>query len=481
MKIKSVLLFSFLLAAVASSAQAGLPWAGVSPDASGSYDIPWLGKVHEDATNGWVRHEQLGWMYATGDSPKSVYLYKPGAGWLWTSEDDAYYFYSYDIGGWLYYCPGTSNPQWFYDNKHATWVRDLLNGAEVTNLDAVIASVVQQTGVPALACAVVVKGKIIAHGEYGAIYKGSTTPVSAASKWVVGSITKSMTCILAEKMVEQGLVKWDDKLQDLLPDITMNAGWYNVTLDELAHHTAGIDDTAILLKFDVTTLSGMPAAERTEIATSILQDAPSWRPGTKYTYSSIGYILIGAALERRAGKSYEELLVSQVLAPLGLDSYGFLNPAAGANRESQPWGHYDGVPLDPDLATTGVIPAAIPAGGVNMTIDDLARYISANLSGQEGLCTLMTKPEWTMLHYNTSDANTSYAFGWYTGTYAADVGPYDFSHPGSDKTFTTLVVAAPSYDMCIALATNEGDVALSTPALSALYAAIANYYGLTSN
>lgn len=132
MKKSLLLILALTFGTIAASAK--LPWAGVEPAADGSYDIPWLGKIAEEATNGWVRHKELGWIYADGASAQSVYIYKPGAGWLWTGENSAHYFYSYDIGGWLYYFPGTVNPQWFYDYKHKTYVRDLMNGADTEDL-----------------------------------------------------------------------------------------------------------------------------------------------------------------------------------------------------------------------------------------------------------------------------------------------------------------------------------------------------------
>jgi CubicO group peptidase (beta-lactamase class C family) len=474
-------LFLFLALVLSTlTLPAALPWADVEPAEDGSYDIPWLGKIAEIASNGWVRHEQLGWIYVDGKSAQSVTIYKPEAGWFWTGKGSTHYFYSYNTQGWLYYFPGTSEPQWFYDYKHMTYVRNVMNGAGTEDLSPVIAAVVQQTGVPAMACAVVVKGKIVARGEAGVIRNGSTTQVNAQSKWVIGSITKSMTSLLVQKLVDENIVSWNDRLADALPDIRMNPEWADVTLEQLAKHTAGIDDAEILKTFDFSKLTfstfiGM----RTQAASVILQSTkPSWTPGTHYCYSSIGYILLAAAIEHETGLATEDMLNNMVLAPLGFSSAGFRNPAAGNNRDSQPWGHFDGTPLDPNLTTTGIPLAAIPAGGVNMTIDDLALYASAHLAGQEGLCTYLPRDEWGSLHYNGSTANPDYAFGWDIGNYAKIFGPGEFDHTGCEKTFTAAAVASPSYDLCLVVATNEGDETVSEPALEVLVSALLNHFGL---
>ena len=474
MYLKSASLGFFALIATACNAFATLPWAGVAPNDTGSYDIPWLGTITQDAGNGWVLHKNLGWIYADGSSPESVSIYKTGAGWFWTGSSFSHYLYSYDLGGWVYYSPDTSSPQWFYDYKHKEWVRDLMNGQEVQSLDTMLTFIAQRANVPAIACAIVKSGKIIAHGQGGVIYNGSTTEVRASSRWGIGSVTKSMTDILAEKLVNAGLAGWDEKLPALLPDVAMNAAWNDVTLEDLAKHTAGLDDTAILAGIDTTTVSTTPAIGRTQITNLVLAGTPTWTPGSHYNYSSIGYMILAAALERRAGISYEEALVSQVLAPLGLDNYGFLNPSSGNDSDGQPWGHYNGTPLNP--ATPVVFPAAIPAGGVNLTIDDLATYIATNLAGEQGLSTYLPKADWTMLHYDASTANPSYAFGWDIGTYAEQVGPGDFNHAGCDQAFTSLVVAAPAADICIAMVTNEGNSTLAYQALYSVFLNLLNDY-----
>jgi CubicO group peptidase (beta-lactamase class C family) len=467
LKLNSILSAASLLALAATPMSARLAWAGTEPDAQGRYDIPWLGPVTESA-NGWVRHEQFGWMYVDGQSPDSIYIYKPGAGWLWTGSDCNRFLYSYDLGGWIYYYPNTTNPQWFFDYKHDTWTRDLLDGTVRVDLNGEIQSVIDATGVPAMACAIVHKGKIIARGEAGVIYNGSTTKVGPESRWIIGSITKSMTAMLAGEYVAQGKLRWDDTLETLLPDVPMKDEWKSVTLRQILTHSAGLDDEVLVTQFDPYALTGTIPEQRTSVATFALANAPAWAPGSKYAYSNIGYLIAGAILERVDGTDYETLLTTKVLDPLGLASHGFLNPGNG-HRDSQPWGHYDGEPLDPDLPTTGMMPVLISTGGVNLTIDDLAYYASAHLAGQQGLCPLLAKNDWNTLHYDTTSANPKYAYGWESNTFGDAFGGNEFSHSGCDNTFTAEIVCAPALDLCLVLTTNEGNEEISADALAQLY------------
>jgi CubicO group peptidase (beta-lactamase class C family) len=318
----------------------------------------------------------------------------------------------------------------------------------------------------------------VAQGQAGVIYNGSSIKVNANSRWLLGSITKSVTAILTAKLVEEGLVGWDETLPELLPDVKMNEQWNHVTLSELIHHTAGFDDAAIMQQVDASTLEGSPGEQRTQVASLILAGTPAWTPGTHYEYSSLDYVIIGAILERRVKQDYETLVSTKVLEPLGLYSHGFLNPAAGEDRESQPWGHFDGVPQDPDLPDTGVPPVLASTGGVNLTIEDLAYYAADNLSGEQGYCTVLTKDMWTKLHYETSAASTVYACGWEVGDFAQYLGAKDFSHSGCDNTFTTEVIAAPALDMCIVMSTNEGDENKSADALYDAFVMVLDHYGI---
>ena len=80
--------------------------------------------------------------------------------------------------------------------------------------------------------------------------------------------------------------------------------------------------------------------ERWSIVTHYLSRPPALNPGVRYEYSNVGYIIAGAVAERCTGKSWEELLRSEVFTPLGMTTAGFGPPGeAGARPADQPRAH----------------------------------------------------------------------------------------------------------------------------------------------
>ena len=449
-------------------AEAALPWTGASPGPDGYTNVPWLGRVY-DAGGGWVWHDSLGWLYAQGSAPSSVYFYKPGLGWLWCGSSSPNTFYSWDIGGWIYHAPGTSHPQWFFDYSASRWVADYMDGNAAEDVSSLLASIPGQYNVPAVACAMTVGGKIVAHGWAGVLEKNYSARVGPTSRWEIASCSKSVACLLAAELVESGQLRWTDTIASLAPDITENVGWTQATLFDLLHHTAGINNDAVYTYFNPYTAAGATRTlQRRSMMTAVLSHAPSYTPGSTYLYSGIGYTMAGYLVETKAGVPYETLVTREIFGRLGIRSGGFLLPAAAiADRDTQPWGHKDGVPVDPLLPQNELAPFMVPCGGLNMTVDDLARYAAAHAAGELGLCPVLSTQMWITLHRQGSTANTGYAFGWYgaDAKYTAVLGLHAVCHTGNNGNFETLMIAAPDANVAVVGVCNEGNYSLAFPAV----------------
>src|SRR5581483_8448544 len=133
---------------------------------------------------------------------------------------------------------------------------------------------------------------------------------------------------------------------------------------------------------------------------------PKYEPGKHYEYANLGFGLLGIALARRAGKSYEELLIERVCNPLGLAHTRITLTAEMRHRTVQ--GH--------DLAMKDTQfwnwPAMPGAGYARSTARDLTAFIKANM----GLAsTPLRDPMKRMIEVRrpTSLAGTSAGLGWY--------------------------------------------------------------------
>ena len=107
------------------------------------------------------------------------------------------------------------------------------------DLAARVARVRDNTGLTAVAAAVIVDGELAGAAASGERRRESGISVTVDDHWHVGSITKSMTATLLAVLQEDGLLSADDALPVLLPDVEMAGGWSACTLRHLLTHTSG--------------------------------------------------------------------------------------------------------------------------------------------------------------------------------------------------------------------------------------------------
>ena len=264
-------------------------------------------------------------------------------------------------------------------------------------------------------------------------------------RWHIGSNTKAMTAMLYARLVEAGRCRWGATLPALFPDLPVHRGWSAVTVEQLMSHAAGVGDAAIDRAWLVARHAdaGDVRAQRTAFARALLSAAPAGPPG-RYRYGNAGYMLLGAAIERAAGTSWEEAMTARLFAPLGLASAGF-----GAPPGDEPWGHAPGPkPVDP--AGVADNPAVMgPAGRVHLTLGDYARFLSVYLDGGERL----VRPD-TLRRLLTPAAGSSYAGGWSVG--GSDAGGTVLEHEGSNTMWHAAVRLVPDLGTGAIGVANEG-------------------------
>lgn len=136
----------------------------------------------------------------------------------------------------------------------------------------------------------------------------------------IASITKVLTSLLLADMVQRGEVAFDDPVAKYLPaSLTMHQRGRPITLLDLSSYTSGLPNMPSNMPPQWWTLPN-PLVNYTEgkLYEFLSGFVPEYAPGTRYEYANLGFGLLGVALARRAGKSYEELLIEKVCNPLGL-------------------------------------------------------------------------------------------------------------------------------------------------------------------
>ena len=178
-----------------------------------------------------------------------------------------------------------------------------------------ILAYMQQYHIPGAAVEVYVNG--IPHSYYfGYADKEHKIPVTQQTLFEVGSITKVFTNILIAEQVNTNKIKLNDPVIKYLPDFsaTANKDFNNITIQELATHTAGLPQK--------------PAGINTRV--ELIQYCSIWKPsapiGSQWRYSNMGIGILGYALEGLTHQNYNQLLIKNILQPLGMEPIGIIVP-----------------------------------------------------------------------------------------------------------------------------------------------------------
>lgn len=252
-------------------------------------------------------------------------------------------------------------------------------------LDAALDALVEDGAVAVTAR--VESGRDTWSGAAGTREREGHAPAKARDRFRVASNTKPMIATLVMQEVEKGTWTLDTPVEDVLPGV-LPAG---VTIEQLLSHRSGAatgTDWILASRVtDPTSLDQVFAAMGQEVTTAdhieAVQTAP-WvhEPGTGFSYSNAGYVVLGAMLEEVTGRSVEKLLRHRVFAPAGMwqsaypDAPGvrgpFLHESAFTGSEGAGW--YDLDHWDPSLFDA--------AGAVTSTTEDLADFNEALVTGR---------------------------------------------------------------------------------------------------
>ncbi len=237
-----------------------------------------------------------------------------------------------------------------------------------SHIDHLAASFFEQTNTPGLGIAVVVRNPQTGQLEtlllnYGTTAKGGGQSMTSTTVYEIGSITKVFTGILLAEAVNAGRLQYDDPIQKYLPP-GIQSPTYNgipITLSNLATHHASLPRD-----LDSDNISDMYAWLNTYHLASA--------PGSKYSYSNLGYSLLGDILARLSGNDFGTLEYESISQPLGLMDTSETLTADQQNRLAQ------GYTVDGALAAYFPVSGAMSSAGyLHSTLNDMTHFLIENM------------------------------------------------------------------------------------------------------
>ena len=173
------------------------------------------------------------------------------------------------------------------------------------------ASVAEQD-LPGVSVAVGADGEVVWAEGFGFADLRTSTPVTPNHRFRLGTASTALTSAAAGLLLDKGRLKLDQELQTYVPAFPKKQ--WPVTLRELMGHTAGITRDG----GDEGPLFSKHCERPVEALRYFAEDALQFEPGTRYRFSSYGWILVSAAVEAAADQPFLRFMREQIFDPLGM-------------------------------------------------------------------------------------------------------------------------------------------------------------------
>ena len=273
-------------------------------------------------------------------------------------------------------------------------------GLKADELKSLLENVRKQHDVPALGAGIIRPNDQPLRTVVGVRKRGLDTAATTDDFWHLGSVTKPITGLLIALLVDDGLLNWDTPLEKIFPDQAekWSPDVKRITPGHLLTHTSGLPRDELLreiAKRELTKPTDSVRKDREDVVGGLHSIKLLTKPGEKYSYSNLGYIVLGAIVDKRGKASWEEQLDKKLFQPLGIKKWG-LGGIGKKDAVEQPWSHKkDGTPLEP-YGPIDMIPIINSVGRIHITLADFQLFLAEMLRlsrGEKGLLKQATAQE----------------------------------------------------------------------------------------
>jgi serine beta-lactamase-like protein LACTB len=326
---------------------------------------------------------------------------------------------------------------------------------EIVKAQQLIQQGLSDLGSPGISIAVGIKGKKVWAAGYGLADVENKKPITLGSQFRIGSTSKAVTSLALGKLLEQSLLKLDDRIEVYLPDLPK--ALHGITIRQLASHQSGIRSYG--------TCSCLPMSEyhSNDTYTSVsdalevfINDELHYQTGSKFSYSSYNYTLLSAVMEKAAKQPFLDLMNNQVFKPLHMNLTAAdaknVNIPNQVNFYNVGQGHYQ-LSYDVDNSNKWA------GGGFLSTPSDLVQMTNQLLSGkylQHNTLSTLFEPQ----KLDNGKVNQqNYALGWRHSitkkTLAGKHNVHYIHHGGTAAGSSSLLIMFPEYELVVSVLINS--------------------------
>lgn len=188
---------------------------------------------------------------------------------------------------------------------------------EWTELELKAGSLLTKNGGVGASVIIVNRDSVLYFNGFGFTDLDNHFAITDSTLFVLGSITKTFTAIGILKLVEDGKLKLGDEVKKLVPELPISNIWedeFPLRVYHLLEHTSGFDELHLKDKSIPVINDEFSLLDGIQIVKNSLKTR--WKPGTRFAYSNVGYLVAGYLIEKVSGKDYNDFMAQEVLEPL---------------------------------------------------------------------------------------------------------------------------------------------------------------------
>lgn len=334
----------------------------------------------------------------------------------------------------------------------------------------------RRVGVPGLSIALVDDQKVVWAQGFGYADDARKLPASAQTLYGIGSISKLFTATAVMQLVEQGRIDLDAPVSRYLPEFSMRTRYTGsgpITARNLLTHHAGLPGDYL------KGMWSLRPAPFEEVFPLLRDEYVSYPPDLVFSYSNLGYALLGRLVEKASGQPYVPYMQEALLTPLNMDHTRFLTQSM--NDPDLAVGYRQGKP-----GAERYLLREVPAGALVSSVSDMSRFIRLCLAdGRVGTRALVSSET---LHEMWRRQNTDVALdmdfriglSWMLGKPGLDYAGPVVHHDGGTLGAASELILLPQHKLGVIVLANStvASAALNGIAVQALKLALEAKTGL---
>jgi CubicO group peptidase (beta-lactamase class C family) len=329
------------------------------------------------------------------------------------------------------------------------------------NLEQIIYDEMSQWNWTGVSVAVIYQNGIILNKGFGFSDIEKEIPMTEKTILPIASLTKTFTATMYMQLIENKLIGFNSNVITFVPvykTISNYPDYGNTTLLQLATHSSGLPKDSPLLfwshfeDFLWVILNGnfhkQTKVDREEFIKSLSSIHLAAIPNARFIYSNLGYALLGMALEKACGVTYQEYIKKNIFQPLAMNNSGFYSDFSAAQNLAV---CYVILPNNPKPLAAPAYECDepnspfIPAGGIYSTAEDMAKFLMFHINGNPPVLKNENIELMQSQHYG------GFGIGW-------DINKMDqvntLSHSGGGLAFNAYMIAVPEIKTGIVILRN---------------------------